>query len=126
MKSIKSHRGQNGELRGEQQGQLEFPLQTANAGRDEARDDQVDLAGLDRISAGTNRSDSWVDATVTLLATIVFGLGWAVVELEGADPVQAGYDQASQSVQVGSRVGEMWGAERDRWTDQVAPRNSKQ
>lgn len=134
MKSIKSRRGRNGEQNREQNGeqdeeqqrQLEFLLQTAKAGRNEARDDQIGRAGLDRISAGANRSDSWVDATVTLLATIVFGLGWAVVELEGADPLEAGYDQASQTVQAGIRVGEMPGAERDRWTDNVAPRSSKQ
>jgi hypothetical protein len=40
------------------------------------------------------RSESWVDAVVTLLATVVFGLGWALVELERADPAQDRYDAA--------------------------------
>jgi hypothetical protein len=77
---------------------------------------------------------------VTLLATIVFGLGWAVVELEGAEPARAGYDQAAWSsnaieAAIGadanpSAIGEPWGAERKRWADYtatvMAPRNSKQ
>jgi len=146
MESIKWQTGQTG--------QLEFTAQTGNANRHEVRDAQPDLAGLHRISVRARRSDSWLDATVTLLATIVFGLGWAVVELEGALPVQAGYDQASQNAQAARavwssspidasmladapatestqsvafefRIGEMWGAERERWTD-LAPQSSKQ
>jgi hypothetical protein len=45
-------------------------------------------------SRSESRSESWLDAVVTLLATVVFGLGWALVELERADPVQDRYDAA--------------------------------
>ena len=158
MKSIKWRRGHG---RGRER-QRPIGARTASVERDEIKEQQADLAGLYRVSARANRSDSWVDATVTLLATIVFGLGWAVVELEGADPLQAGYDQAFQTFQTSGAVqaawsssaidasmladttliestastrsvavvagvgdGEMWGAERERWTD-VAPRSSKQ
>ena len=40
------------------------------------------------------RQDSWVDAAITLLATIVFGLGWTLVELERADPPLNRYARA--------------------------------
>ena len=50
----------------------------------------------DRIepAARTNRPDarsSWVDAVVTLLATILFGLGCTLVELERAQLLENGY-----------------------------------
>jgi hypothetical protein len=40
------------------------------------------------------RQNSWVDAVVTLLATLVFGLGWTLVELERAEPPLNRYDSA--------------------------------
>jgi hypothetical protein len=43
---------------------------------------------------GERPAGSWVDAIVTLLSIVVFGLGWAIVELERADPVQDRYDAA--------------------------------
>ena len=39
-------------------------------------------------------ADRGVDVVVTLLATIVFGLGWVLVELERADPPRDRYDAA--------------------------------
>jgi hypothetical protein len=51
---------------------------------------------LDRTArtARTARKDegqNWVDAVVTLLATILFGLSWTLVELERAEPFETGY-----------------------------------
>lgn len=46
------------------------------------------------------RQDSWVDAIVTVLATIVFGLGWALVELERADLPLSRYDTATSEIGV--------------------------
>lgn len=46
------------------------------------------------------RQDSWVDAAITLLATIVFGLGWTLVELERADPPLNRYDAAASEMWV--------------------------
>ena len=46
------------------------------------------------------RQDSWVDAVVTILATIVFGLGWVLVELERADPPLNRYDAAASEMWV--------------------------
>jgi hypothetical protein len=48
---------------------------------------------IERVGAGEDRDDgetgetrdSWVDAFVTLFAIVLVGLGWALVELEGAD-----------------------------------------
>ena len=44
--------------------------------------------------------DSWVDAVVTLLATIIFGLGWVLVELERAEPPVNRYDAAVSTAWV--------------------------
>jgi len=46
------------------------------------------------------RQDSWVDAAITLLATIVFGLGWMLVELERADSPLNRYDAAASEMWV--------------------------
>lgn len=62
-----------------------------------ARDSFTDAAAG---SATDNSTDSWVDAVVMLLATVVFGLGWVLVELERADPPLNRYDAAAS---------EMWG-----------------
>ena len=35
---------------------------------------------------------SWVDAVVTLLAIVIFGLGWALFELNGAEQAMRDYD----------------------------------
>ena len=51
------------------------------------------------IARSAPRQDSWVDAVVTILATVVFGLGWALVELERADPPLNRY---------GAITSEMW------------------
>jgi hypothetical protein len=86
-----------------------------------------------------SRQDSWVDALVTLLATIVFGLGWTLVELERADSPLNGYDaadsknrvaavsasveiraieaQASMPRMVESVRTDRWGDEDARWTE---------
>lgn len=49
---------------------------------------------------GATRQDSWVDALVTILATIVFGLGWALVEFERADPLLNRYDATASEMWV--------------------------
>jgi hypothetical protein len=49
---------------------------------------------------GDRRQDSWVDAVVTLLATVVFGLGWVLVELERADPPPNRYDAAASEMWI--------------------------
>ena len=46
------------------------------------------------------RQDSWVDAVATLLATIVFGLGWVLVELKRAEPPVNRYDAAVSTAWV--------------------------
>jgi len=46
------------------------------------------------------RQDSWVDAAVTLLATVIFGLGWVLVELERADPPLNRYDAAASEMWI--------------------------
>lgn len=49
------------------------------------------------------QQDSWVDAVITLLATVVFGLGWAWVELERADtPLNRYAETASERWWVGA------------------------
>ena len=90
--------------------------------------------------------DSWVDAIVTLLATIVFGLGWTLIELERADPPLTGYDAAASELWVAAVASSIetraieaqttaeprtvesvrndrWGDEDARWTE-PAPQNS--
>jgi len=49
---------------------------------------------------GDRRQDSWVDAVVTLLATVIFGLGWVLVELERADPPLNRYDAAASEMWI--------------------------
>ncbi len=48
------------------------------------------------------QQDSWVDAVITLLATVVFGLGWAWVELERADPRLNRYAETASEMWVGT------------------------
>ena len=66
---------------------------TKGAGR-ATHDHSVESAGR------VPRQDSWVDAVVTLLATVVFGLGWALVELERADPPSNRYDAIAAEMWV--------------------------
>jgi len=69
----------------------------AKAGRDALEDaHSLDVVGRSAARSARlgARQDSWVDALVTLLATIVFGLGWTLVELERADSPLNGYDAA--------------------------------
>ena len=88
------------------------------------------------------RQDSWVDAAITLLATIVFGLGWTLVELERADPPLNRYDAAASEMWVAAvatsiearavetRVvdaipGGQWGAADARWTELALQRSNR-
>jgi len=114
----------------------------AKSGRD-AVEDARGLEAVGRAAARSTRlgarQDSWVDALVTLLATIVFGLGWTLVELERADSPLNGYDaadsknrvaavsasieiraieaQASRPRMVESVRTDRWGDEDARWTE---------
>jgi hypothetical protein len=63
------------------------------------------------------RPDSWIDAIVTLLATIVFGLGWTLVELERAEPPLNRYDTAASQTWIESVRNVGWGDEDKRWTE---------
>lgn len=58
--------------------------------------------GLDSGNGGWDGAshDSWVDAVVTLLATVVFGLGWALVELERAEPTPNRYAAVASEMWV--------------------------
>lgn len=68
------------------------------------------------------RPESWVDAVVTLLATILFGLGWALVELERADPVGDRYDTgASVAWMSADQIREPGG----QWTDEGQQRSRR-
>ncbi len=69
-----------------------------------------------------SRSESWVDAVVTLLATVVFGLGWALVELERADPIQDRYDAAVPA--VWSPAGQ-WGEQSEPWPEAIRQRSKR-
>ena len=57
--------------------------------------DPLDAGRLDW-SGRESRSESWVAAVVTLLATVVFGLGWVLVEIERGDPTGDRYDAGVQ------------------------------
>ena len=78
------------------------------------------------------REDSWVDALVTLLAIVLFGLGWALVELERAEPAGNGYDAAERAMWVAvvdaydpyegageGRIGD------ERWTELALQRSTR-
>jgi hypothetical protein len=87
--------------------------------------------------------DSWVDAVATLLATVVFGLGWTLVELERADPPPNRYDavasgmwmaavltavdgQANEANEtIGGASTEPWEFEDTRWTERAQPSSNR-
>lgn len=88
------------------------------------------------------RQDSWVDAVVTLLATVIFGLGWVLVELERAAPPPNRYDAATSEMWIAAvatsidaraidarmaeadRIGR-WGDTDTRWPELVRERSSR-
>ena len=67
-------------------------------------------------------TESWVDAVVTLLATVVFGLGWALVELERADPIQDRYDSA---LSVAWSATEQMGGPGEQWSEVARQRSRR-
>ncbi len=88
------------------------------------------------------RQDSWVDAVVTLLATLVFGLGWVLVELERADLPLNRYDAATSEMwiatvatsidvrEIDARTAEAdrlgrWGDGNARWTELALQRSNR-
>lgn len=52
-------------------------------------------------------SESWVDAAVTLLATMIFGLGWVWVEVERTDPPRNRYDYVRSTAWVATNATEL-------------------
>jgi len=83
------------------------------------------------------RQDSWVDALVTRLATVVFGLGWVLVELERADPPPNRYDAVTSEMWIAAvatsidgrmaeadRIGR-WGDTDTRWTELARERSNR-
>jgi hypothetical protein len=99
--------------------------------------------GVGAINArNATRQDSWVDAAITLLATILFGLGWTLVELERAEPPLNRYDAAASEMWVAAVAtsiearavetqtadavpGEQWGATDARWTELALQRSNR-
>ncbi len=88
------------------------------------------------------RQDSWVDAAITLLATIIFGLGWTLVELERADPPLNRYDAAASEMWIAAVAtsvearafetrtadavpGGQWGVADTRWTELALQRSNR-
>lgn len=68
----------------------------AKNGRSASHDGSVEGA------RSVTQQDSWVDAVITLLATVAFGLGWAWVELERADPPLNRYAETASEMWVGA------------------------
>lgn len=68
----------------------------AKIGRSASHDGSVEGA------RSVTQQDSWVDAVITLLATVAFGLGWAWVELERADPPLNRYAETASEMWVGA------------------------
>ena len=62
--------------------------------------DVGDLGNTRNTGNTGNGRDSWIDAVVTLLATVIFGLGWVLVELERADPPLNRYDAAASETWI--------------------------
>lgn len=77
----------------------EFEVGPSNRDDDYTKDDTKDDTRKATFT-GDRRQDSWVDAVVTLLATVIFGLGWALVELERADPPLNRYDAAASEMWI--------------------------
>jgi len=76
----------------------EFAVGSSNRDEDYTKDDTREATFTrDRRD---RRQDSWVDAVVTLLATVIFGLGWVLVELERADPPLNRYDAAASEMWI--------------------------
>lgn len=83
-------------------------------------------------------ADSWVDAVVTLLATMIFGLGWVLVEVERADPPRNGYDAAISRTWIGAVADSIElasadpaenrsqrGGRTERWTERALPNSNR-
>jgi hypothetical protein len=95
--------------------------------------DLGDGCDLEGIGGGRtdDDQDSWVDAVVTLLAIVLFGLGWVLVELEGAGPPVNDYDASVSALWIASvgspgdeRIGNYATYPETGWTDR-ARKNSK-
>ena len=90
--------------RGEQGEEVEATKGANGAKQDHDHDHNVEDVEDVESANSTTRQDSWVDAVVTLLATVVFGLGWALVELERADPPSNRYDAIAAEMWVATVV----------------------
>jgi hypothetical protein len=71
-----------------------------------------------------DRGGSWVDALVTLVATVLFGLSWTLVELERAVPFENGYAGAASWEQTAAPFPRTNGDVPSPWTT-LAQRTSK-
>jgi hypothetical protein len=86
--------------------------------REEGREDD----GRDNRESG----DSWLDALVTLLAVIVFGLGCVLVELERAEPPLNRYDAAESTLAVAAlTTAGLRGNGDEAWTELAVQRSNR-
>ena len=70
-------------------------------------------------------ADSWVDALVTLLAIVVFGLGWGLVELARAEHLQDRYDAALLVAWSSAENPGAWSEGREPWTGALQERSRR-
>jgi len=124
---ILEYGGRDGGLGGDVTEEIVDRIGARIAGTEETSDERDFRDDEDGTGA---EPDSWVDAVVTLIAVVIFGLGWVLVELEGAEAPAADYDAAMavEAVWVASldSVGEPWNPSYSEtgWTD-AARKNSK-
>lgn len=115
---------------------------SSNRNEDYAADTADTADAVDTADIWERRQDSWVDAVVTLLATVIFGLGWVLVELERAAPPPNRYDAATSEMWIAAvatsvdaraidarmaeadRIGR-WGDTDTRWPELVRERSSR-
>lgn len=76
------------------------------------------------------RRDSGIEAIVTLLATVVFGLGWTLVELERAGPAPNGYAAATSERAIAADdtlrdPPDRWKYEDAGWTERAQRRSKR-
>ncbi len=82
--------------------------------------------GEDPREDGREAEDSWLDALVTLLAVIVFGLGWVLVELERAELPANRYDAAESTLALAAlSAAGLRGNGDEAWTELAVQRSNR-